>query len=86
MYILSAYLNMPSSVSLFDGTKVIAATHEERFTRKKNDEVLPARSIDYCLKEAGIDASQIDGVALASNISSFDELIVRKSQWTVGVI
>lgn len=84
MYILSIYLNMPSSVSLFDGTKVIAATHEERFTRKKNDEVLPARSIDYCLKEAGIDASQIDGVALASNISSFDELIVRKSQWTVG--
>jgi carbamoyltransferase len=74
---------MPSSVSLFDGKNVIAATHEERFTRKKNDEVFPARSIDYCLSEAGIRASELDAVAFASQVCSFDELIVRKSQWTV---
>ena len=83
MNILSLYINMPSSVSLFDGKNVIAATHEERFTRKKNDEVFPARSIDYCLSEAGIRASELDAVAFASQVSSFDELIVRKSQWTI---
>ena len=83
MNILSLYVNMPSSVSIFDGKNVIAATHEERFTRKKNDEVFPARSIDYCLSEAGIRASELDAVAFASQVCSFDELIVRKSQWTV---
>jgi carbamoyltransferase len=83
MNILSIYINMPSSVSLFDGKNVVAATHEERFTRNKNDEVFPAMSIDYCLAEAGIEASELDAVVFASEVCSFDELIVRKSQWTV---
>jgi carbamoyltransferase len=83
MNILSIYINMPSSVSLFDGKNVVAATHEERFTRNKNDEAFPAMSIDYCLAEAGIEASELDAVVFASEVCSFDELIVRKSQWTV---
>jgi len=75
-------MSMPSSVSLFDGARVVAATHEERFTRNKNDEVFPRRSIDYCLKEAGIAPSELDGVAIASLICPFDDTLVRKSQWT----
>lgn len=83
MNILSLYTNLPSTVSFFNGKRVIAATHEERFTRKKNDEVFPQKSIDYCLKEAGIQASELDGIAIASYIGPFDDVIVRRSQWTV---
>ncbi|MBI3773329.1 MAG: carbamoyl transferase [Gammaproteobacteria bacterium] len=83
MYLLSMYTNMPSSVSLFDGKEVLAATHEERFTRRKNDEVFPERSIDYCLSRAGISTSELDGVAIASYIAPFDDTICHRSQWTV---
>ena len=74
---------MPSSVSIYCDGKIVAATHEERFTRKKNDEVFPRESIKYCLKETRIKAEDLDGIAIASFISPFDEIIVRKSQWNV---
>ncbi len=83
MKILGLYTSMPSSVSLFDGQKVVAATHEERFTRKKGDEVFPRSSIDYCLKESGIRPADLDGVAIASLISPIDNQLVRWSQWSV---
>lgn len=38
------------------------ATTPERFTRKKHDAGFPHHAIRYCLKEAGIPASQIDNV------------------------
>lgn len=83
MKILSLYVNMPSTASIYSDGKVVAATHEERFTRKKNDEIFPAESIQYCLKEAGLKAKNLDAVAIASFRSPFDDIIVRRSQWSV---
>lgn len=41
---------------------VLAAAHEERFSRKKHDLRFPYGAIDYCLKEAGITAKQLNAV------------------------
>ncbi len=42
---------------------ILAASQEERFTRKKHDYRFPVHSIDYCLKEAGIEPEGLDYVA-----------------------
>ena len=42
--------------------KVIAAAEEERFTRKKHDWSFPENAIKYCLREAGIEGSELDSV------------------------
>lgn len=39
--------------------EIIAAAQEERFTRKKHDAEFPHHAIHYCLKEAGVSASEI---------------------------
>ena len=83
MKILSIYTSLPSSVSMIVDDRVVAAVNEERFTRKKNDESFPLNSINYCLKEAGINPKDLDAVAVASFVSPFDDNLVRKSQWSV---
>ena len=64
MYILgisSFYHDSPACI-LKNGT-IIAAAQEERFTRKKHDQSFPSNAIKYCLKEAGISASDLEIVA-----------------------
>jgi carbamoyltransferase len=58
---ISAFYHDSAAALLVDG-KIVAAAQEERFTRKKYDERFPVHAIEYCLKEAGIDASQLDYV------------------------
>ncbi len=55
-----------SAALMIDGT-VVAAAQEERFSGLKGDYGFPRHAIDFCLKEAGISPSEIDGVALASH-------------------
>ncbi len=83
MKILSLYTHYPSSASIIIDNKVIAATHEERFTRVKNEIIFPEKAIQYCLKKARIKSSELDYVALASFISPFDDTLTRKNKWTV---
>ena len=63
MYILglSAFYHDSAACLLKDG-EIIAAAQEERFTRNKHDAGFPHHAIQYCLKEAGISANQIDNV------------------------
>lgn len=42
--------------------KIVAAAEEERFTRKKHDFSFPENAINYCLREAGIEGSELDSV------------------------
>lgn len=64
MYILgiSAYYHDASAV-LIDNEHIIAATQEERFTRKKHDASFPSNAIRYCLQEAGIKLSDVSYIA-----------------------
>jgi carbamoyltransferase len=83
MNILSIYTSFPTSVALYQNGKVTAATHEERFSRKKNDETFPEKSIRYCLDYAGLKSSHLDAIAIASySGASFEDTVTRKSQWT----
>ena len=56
---LSAFYHDSAAVVLVDG-EIVAAAQEERFTRKKHDAAFPAKSIEYCLHEAGLTLSDID--------------------------
>jgi carbamoyltransferase len=51
-----------SAACLLAGDTIVAAAQEERFTRIKGDERFPRRSIQYCLKQAGISTSDLDAV------------------------
>lgn len=52
-----------SAAALLVDGEVVAAAEEERFTRKKHDSSAPRRSIDACLRTAGVDASAVEVVA-----------------------
>ena len=56
---LSAYYHDSAAALLADG-RIIAAAHEERFTRKKHDINFPINAINYCLKSQNITIKDID--------------------------
>jgi carbamoyltransferase len=59
---ISAYYHDSAAVLVEDG-RIVAAAQEERFTRRKHDPAFPARAVEYCLAEAGIQARDLDHVA-----------------------
>jgi len=63
MYILgiSCFYHESAAALLKDG-QVVAASAEERFSRKKHDSDFPIRAIDFCLKKASILAADLDYV------------------------
>lgn len=56
-----------SSASLIQDGQMVAAVEEERFTRIKHWAGFPAESIRYCLQTGGIDATQLDHIAVSYN-------------------
>ena len=50
---ISAFYHDAAAALLRDG-EIIAAAHEERFTRVKGDASCPVNAVQYCLREAGI--------------------------------
>jgi carbamoyltransferase len=56
---ISAYYHDSAACLVEDG-RILAAAQEERFTRKKHDAGFPSRAVEYCLREAGIRASELD--------------------------
>lgn len=63
MIILGIANDETASACLVRDGKLIAAASEERFTRLKVDNSWPARSIEYCLKFAGISIDKVDIIA-----------------------
>jgi len=77
VYILgiSAFYHDSAACLLQDG-KVIAACHEERFTRIKHDENLPINAVDFCLEEANISIDDIYCIAYYEKpILKFDRIL-----------
>ncbi|MDT7779519.1 MAG: carbamoyltransferase [Acidobacteriota bacterium] len=64
MYILgiSAYYHDSAACLVRDG-EVLAAAQEERFTRRKHDHRFPANAVEFCLRQTGITAKELDYVA-----------------------
>jgi len=77
MYILgiSSFFH-DSAACLIKGEEIIAAAQEERFTRKKHDEVFPKNAILYVLKEAGITLNQVEAIGFFEKpLVKFERLI-----------
>ena len=66
-----------SSASLMIDGKIVSATSEERFTRKKNDESYPNNAIEYILKTNNINANQITKICFISKYWSPTYSLIR---------
>jgi carbamoyltransferase len=71
MYILgiNAYHGDASAAIIKDG-QLIAAVEEERFNRKKHCAGFPKLAVEYCLKAAGISASELDHIGISRDPSA----------------
>ncbi|MEW5895967.1 MAG: carbamoyltransferase [Candidatus Omnitrophota bacterium] len=58
---ISAFYHDSAAALIKDGD-ILAAAQEERFTRKKHDHGFPSHAVNFCLKEAGITAKDVDHV------------------------
>jgi carbamoyltransferase len=59
---ISCFYHDAAAALVCDG-KLVAAAHEERFTRKRHDPDVPVEAVKYCLREAGLSIDDIDYVA-----------------------
>lgn len=58
---ISAFYHDSAAALVIDG-EIVAAAHEERFSRVKHDERYPSHAVDYCLAEAGLAKADVDAV------------------------
>ena len=58
---ISAFYHDSAAALVVDG-RIVAAAQEERFTRVKHDDQFPVQAIRYCLREAGLEAEELDYV------------------------
>jgi carbamoyltransferase len=71
---ISAYYHDSAACLVEDG-RIVAAAQEERFTRKKHDAGFPSGAVDYCLREAGVKAADLDLVGFYEKpLVKFDRL------------
>lgn len=67
---ISAYYHDSAAALIIDG-EIIAAAHEERFTRKKHDSSFPANAIKYVISEAAVEYKDL------SVISFYDKPFIK---------
>ena len=72
---ISAFYHDSAACLLRDGD-IIAAAQEERFTRRKGDPEFPAKSVEYCLREAGIGLDEVELVGFYDKpLLKFDRIL-----------
>ena len=72
---ISAYYHDSAACLVEDG-RIVAAAQEERFTRKKHDAGFPSHAVQYCLREAGVEARDLDLVGFYEKpLVKFDRLL-----------
>lgn len=83
---LSFFYHDSAAALIIDG-KVVAAAQEERFTRIKNDESFPIHAINYCLRFAKLDISNIDYIVFYEKpILKFERLLhMYVKTWPKGL-
>lgn len=58
---ISAFYHDSAAALIVDG-RIVAAAQEERFSRIKHDAGFPTEAVNYCLREGGITAADLDHV------------------------
>ena len=82
MFVLgvSCYYHDSAAAILKDGV-LIAASEEERFSRKKHDFGYPEKAIAFCLEEAGITAQELDYVVFYEKpLQKFERILITTLQ------
>ncbi|MCG8462864.1 MAG: hypothetical protein MI919_41795 [Holophagales bacterium] len=80
MYILgiSAFYHDSAAALLYHGVPV-ACVQEERFSRRKNDPSFPKRAAKFCLRQAGIEASELEWVVFYEKpLRKFERILVSQ--------
>ena len=73
---VSCYYHDAATALLEDGM-LVAAAQEERFSRRKHDPRFPARAVDFCLRQAGCTAADLDFVVFYEKpFLKFERLIL----------
>lgn len=78
MNILGLMIGTNSTAAIMRDGKLIACASEERFERRKNIGVYPAKAVEYCLKEAGLSATDIDNVVFDSQTFNYHHWVVDR--------
>lgn len=75
-----------SAAALIKNGELIAAAQEERFTRKKHDDNVPLKAIDFCLKKAGIGINDLQYVVFYDKpLVKFERIIqTYLKSWPFG--
>ena len=73
---ISAYYH-DSAAALLKGGCIVAAAHEERFTRKKHDAGFPTHAVSYVLEEAGITSTDPLTVVVNPNLARAREQLAK---------
>ena len=72
---ISAFYHDSAAALVIDG-QIVAAAQEERFTRIKHDPAFPAHAIEYCLREGGLCADDLDYVGFYDKpLTKFERLL-----------
>ena len=72
---ISAFYHDSAACLVQDGD-IVAAAQEERFTRRKHDYSFPKHAVDYCLKEGGLSAADMDLVVFYDKpLLKFDRIL-----------
>ena len=82
MNILGISCGHDAAACLISNGAIVADIAEERFTRVKHDAGFPLRSIDYCLRQAGLRSDEIDHVAIGGNFlpAGMDRWFIMSSE------
>ncbi len=72
---ISAFYHDAAAALVVDG-RIVAAAQEERFSRKKHDHRFPTQAIEFCLRQAGMRATDLDYVGFYDKpLTKFERLI-----------
>ncbi len=72
---ISAFYHDSAAALVIDG-KLVAATQEERFTRRKHDDGFPEQAVEYCLSQAGLTPDKLDYVGFYDKpLRKFERLL-----------
>src|SRR3989338_6664409 len=83
---ISCFYHDAAAALMIDG-KIVAAAHEERFTRKKHDENFPVNAVRFCLDWARLKPRDLTAVAFYDKpFLKFERILVSSLDvWPEGV-
>jgi carbamoyltransferase len=84
MIVLGLIDSKPSTVAIVEDGRVLSAVAEERLCRKKLATGFPRQAVPEALRIAGVEAGDIDRVAVAQRVSVYQAEPVRWDGWFRG--